>query len=83
MQSPELLEQTASERLTLEQEYEMQNNWFQDENSKPDCSELNPLSFLLMYHLPEILWNNKAKHIIVISWKEVKEEGTIKPQNFI
>ena len=42
MQSPELLEQTASERLTLEQEYDMQNSWFQDENSKPDCCELNP-----------------------------------------
>lgn len=32
MQSPELLEQTASERLTLDQEYEMQQSWFQDEN---------------------------------------------------
>lgn len=34
MQSPELLEQTASERLTLDQEYDMQQSWFQDENSK-------------------------------------------------
>jgi len=34
MQSHELLEQTASERLTLEQEYDMQQSWFQDENSK-------------------------------------------------
>lgn len=33
MQSPELLEQTASERLTLDQEYEMQQSWFHDENS--------------------------------------------------
>lgn len=32
MQSPELLEQTASERLTLDQEYEMQQSWFLDEN---------------------------------------------------
>jgi len=32
MQSHELLEQTASERLTLEQEYDMQQSWFQDEN---------------------------------------------------
>ncbi|XP_029190977.2 N-acetyltransferase 9-like protein isoform X1 [Acropora millepora] len=32
MQSAELLEQTASERLTLEQEYDMQRSWFQDEN---------------------------------------------------
>ncbi|KAJ7371125.1 N-acetyltransferase 9 [Desmophyllum pertusum] len=32
MQSPELLGQTASERLTLDQEYEMQQSWFQDEN---------------------------------------------------
>ncbi|XP_020616957.1 N-acetyltransferase 9-like protein [Orbicella faveolata] len=32
MQSPELLEQTASERLTLDQEYEMQQSWFHDEN---------------------------------------------------
>ena len=33
MQSPELLEQTASERLTLDQEYEMQQSWFLDEKS--------------------------------------------------
>ena len=33
MQSPELLEQTASERLTLDQEYEMQQSWFLDKNS--------------------------------------------------
>jgi len=33
MQSHELLEQTASERLTLDQEYEMQQSWFNDENS--------------------------------------------------
>ena len=34
MQSTELLEQTASERLSLEQEYDMQQSWFQDENSE-------------------------------------------------
>ena len=33
MQSPALLAQTASERLTLEQEYQMQQSWYQDENS--------------------------------------------------
>lgn len=33
MQSPVLLEQTASERLTLDQEYEMQQSWLHDENS--------------------------------------------------
>ncbi|KAK3827802.1 MAG: N-acetyltransferase 9 [Benniella sp.] len=32
MQSPELLELTASEPLTLEQEYEMQRSWREDEN---------------------------------------------------
>lgn len=32
MQSTELLEQTASKRLSLEQEYDMQQSWFQDEN---------------------------------------------------
>jgi len=32
MQSPVLLEQTASERLTLDQEYEMQQSWLHDEN---------------------------------------------------
>ncbi|CAO3566874.1 unnamed protein product [Mortierella alpina] len=32
MQSPELLEMTASEPLTLEEEYEMQESWRVDEN---------------------------------------------------
>ncbi|XP_032231256.1 N-acetyltransferase 9-like protein isoform X2 [Nematostella vectensis] len=32
MQSPELLEQTASERLMLQQEYDMQQSWLNDEN---------------------------------------------------
>ncbi|XP_019641862.1 PREDICTED: N-acetyltransferase 9-like protein [Branchiostoma belcheri] len=32
MQSPELQELTASEPLTLEQEYDMQHSWWQDEN---------------------------------------------------
>ena len=41
MQSPELLEQTASERLTLDQEYEMQQSWFQDENSKTSYTSFN------------------------------------------
>ena len=41
MQSPELLEQTASERLTLDQEYEMQQSWFQDENSKTSDTFFN------------------------------------------
>ena len=34
MQSPELLEQTASETLTLSQEYEMQRSWYEDEHSE-------------------------------------------------
>ena len=34
MQDPVLLEQTASEPLTLEQEYEMQVSWTEDKNSK-------------------------------------------------
>jgi hypothetical protein len=34
MQSPELLEQTASERLTISQEYDMQRSWYEDENSE-------------------------------------------------
>ncbi|KAI8494987.1 N-acetyltransferase 9 [Branchiostoma belcheri] len=33
MQSPELQELTASEPLTLEQEYDMQHSWWQDENN--------------------------------------------------
>ncbi|GFT80997.1 n-acetyltransferase 9-like protein [Nephila pilipes] len=32
MQSPELLDLTASEPLTLEQEYQMQNSWFEDDD---------------------------------------------------
>ena len=32
MQNPELLEQTASEPLTLEQEYEMQKSWLNDDD---------------------------------------------------
>ena len=34
MQSAELLAQTASERLTLEEEYENQQSWFLDDQSK-------------------------------------------------
>ncbi|KAF9573060.1 N-acetyltransferase 9, partial [Lunasporangiospora selenospora] len=34
MQSPELLEMTASEPLTIEEEYEMQRSWREDENSR-------------------------------------------------
>ncbi|XP_020899393.1 N-acetyltransferase 9-like protein isoform X2 [Exaiptasia diaphana] len=33
MQSSELLAQTASERLTLDQEYEMQKSWYEDTNN--------------------------------------------------
>ena len=33
MQDPVLREQTASEPLTLEQEYEMQLSWMEDKNS--------------------------------------------------
>ena len=33
MQNEELLDKTASERLTLGQEYEMQQKWFHDEDS--------------------------------------------------
>ena len=34
MQTEELLNQTASEKLTLEQEYEMQQKWYQDKDSE-------------------------------------------------
>jgi hypothetical protein len=34
MKSPYLQEMTASEPLTLEEEYEMQQSWHDDENSK-------------------------------------------------
>ena len=34
MQSPTLREQTASEPLTLEQEYAMQTSWLEDGNSQ-------------------------------------------------
>lgn len=35
MSDPELLKLTASEPLTLDQEYEMQETWRNDEDSKP------------------------------------------------
>ncbi len=34
MKNQELLELTASDPLTLEQEYEMQQSWYEDEDSK-------------------------------------------------
>lgn len=34
MESEELQKLTASERLSLQQEYEMQENWREDEDSK-------------------------------------------------
>lgn len=34
MQSPILQEQTASEPLTLQEEYEMQQSWWLDDDSK-------------------------------------------------
>jgi hypothetical protein len=39
MQSPELQQLTASEPLTLEQEYEMQQTWLKSNDSKKgaDC----------------------------------------------
>lgn len=51
MQSPELLEQTASERLTLDQEYEMQQSWFHDENSNFYYLKKN---FLIILEMPKI-----------------------------
>lgn len=37
MQDDLLRQQTASERLTLEQEYLMQQEWMKDDNSKFHC----------------------------------------------
>ena len=34
MQNEDLLDKTASKQLTLEQEYEMQKTWYQDDDSK-------------------------------------------------
>ncbi len=34
MQNEELLEKTASKRLTLEEEFEMQQKWANDDDSK-------------------------------------------------
>lgn len=34
MKNEELLELTASEPLTLEEEYEMQRSWYEDSDSK-------------------------------------------------
>lgn len=52
MQSPELLEQTASERLTLDQEYEMQQSWFHDENS--NFYYLKKKNLLIILEMPKI-----------------------------
>lgn len=47
MKDPSLLQATASEPLTLQQEYQMQLSWFQDPSSSPlslSCSNPNPNS---------------------------------------
>jgi len=54
MQSPELLEQTASERLTLDQEYEMQQSWFHDENSNFYCLKRYFRTFFILLEMPKI-----------------------------
>jgi len=56
MQSPELLEQTASERLTLDQEYEMQQSWFHDENSNFYCLKRYFRTFLYFWRCQKSGW---------------------------
>jgi hypothetical protein len=34
MENEQILELTASERLSLEEEYEMQKSWYEDDNSE-------------------------------------------------
>ncbi len=48
MQNDELLEKTASERLTLDEEYQMQQKWFNDEDSKTFHPSIINKTFLLL-----------------------------------
>lgn len=50
MKSPELQQLTASEPLTLEQEYLMQKSWRQDDDSEPHLFHSHTMVQLLLPH---------------------------------
>jgi hypothetical protein len=46
MKSPELQETTASEPLSLEEEYEMQQTWLNSEDSNKIIIKLNIIAYI-------------------------------------
>jgi len=55
MQNEDLLDKTASKKLTLEQEYEMQQTWYQDDDK---CT------FII---LANSLWKTTKSEIVLVA----------------